>query len=330
MQQQAAVHLPDGPAAIAYYQGRYAHGYVNDWSTDKKRRIFEVVRSLDLPHTGSALDFGCGNGVLTDVIRQALPAAWEVHGTDISEIAIENARTRYPKCGFFLHDDCDLLSRKYDLLFTHHVLEHVHDLPQTLDEISAHLKNGGAILHVLPCGNEGSFEHRVCLLRKNGIDRQLGNRFFFEDEGHIRRLTTDQLRGLCRERGLVLTKEYYSGQYYGALHWISRSGPAFIRMFTDASSAVDASARRRLGLMRFGLLALWVCRLPCELFQRLSRQRRKGIRDYTLMALGLLPYAVAWPIDCCVRSRALGEWRQRQAERNGSEMYLVFRGDHDH
>jgi hypothetical protein len=62
-----------------------------------------------------------------------------------------------------------------------------------------------AMLHILPCGNEGSFEHNVCLLRKDGINPELEGRFFFEDEGHVRRLTTEQLSALCAKMGFVLT-----------------------------------------------------------------------------------------------------------------------------
>jgi SAM-dependent methyltransferase len=325
MQQQKTSQLYDKHMALAFYQERYAHGYMDDWSIEKKRRIFEVIRSFDLPDIGEVLDFGCGNGVFTDVIKQALPAGWKVYGTDISEIAIENAKKRYPECVFFVADDKEFVSKRFDFLFTHHVLEHVYNLPQVLDEINGRLKDESTILHILPCGNEGSFEHSFCLLRKDGINLQLENRYFFEDEGHVRRLTTEQLNNLSREKGFILTEEYYSNQYYGAIDWITQSGPSFIRMFTDVSSAVDEKAKSILTKMRYKLFCLWGARFPADLVERRLRQKNKTVRDYIVLILGVLLYAFTKPIDNYLKWKALNEWNNRKTERNGSEMYLFFK-----
>jgi SAM-dependent methyltransferase len=246
MKQQKTSQLYDKHTAIAFYQERYAHGYMDEWPIEKKRRIFEFIRSLDLPDRGEALDFGCGNGVGTDIIKQALPPGWKVYGTDVSEIAVENAKKRYPECVFFGADDRESTGKRFDFLFTHHVLEHVYNLPQVLKEIDDRMKDKSTILHILPCGNEGSFEHSICVLRKDGINLQLEHRFFFEDEGHVRRLTTEQLSTLCKEKGFILAKECYSNQYYGAIDWITQSGPSFIRTLTDMSSAVDEKAKNNL------------------------------------------------------------------------------------
>jgi len=138
------------------------------------KRSAESLRSsaiFDLPDVGEALDFGCGNGVFTDVIKRALPTGWKVYGTDISEIAIENVKKRYPECVFFVADDEEFISKRFDFLFTHHVLEHVYNLAQVLKKINDRLKDESTILHILPCGNEGSFEHSICLLRKDGINK---------------------------------------------------------------------------------------------------------------------------------------------------------------
>ena len=77
------------------------------------------------------------------------------------------------------------------------------------------MKPSSSFLHILPCGNEGSFEHTICLLKKDGINKEMGNRFFFEDPAHIRRLSTDELNTMVAKFGFNLTKDYYSNQYYG-------------------------------------------------------------------------------------------------------------------
>jgi len=325
MQHQKTSQLYDKHMAAAFYQERYAHGYMDDWPIEKKRRIFEVIHNFDLPDTGEALDFGCGNGVFTDVIKQALPAGWKIYGTDISEIAIENAKKRYPGYVFFMPDDREFISKRFDFLFTHHVLEHVYNLPQVLKEINDCLKDKSTMLHILPCGNEGSFEHSICLLRKDGINLQLENRFFFEDEGHVRRLTTEQLSKLCREKGFILAKEYYSNQYFGAIDWIIQSGLSFIRMVTNVSSAVDEKAKSKLTKIRYKLLFLWGSRYLATFFDSRLRKRGRTVRNYIALILGLPLYAFTKSLNNYLKVKVLNEWNKQKTERNGSEMYLFFK-----
>ncbi len=262
--------------------------------------------------------------MLTEVLRQALPQ-WKVYGTDVSTIAIENAKKRYPHCIFFVTGEERYAEKKYDLLFTHHALEHVHDLRQVLDEMVACLKPVAGMLHILPCGNEGSFEHHVCLLRKDGIDRDFEGRFFFEDEGHVRRLNTEQISELCMERGFVLAREYYRCQYYGGIEWITRGSVNFVWMFTDTSEAVNRAARRELRWLRYflGFTAIMRC-IPIK-FERKWSSRNKAIKDYIFLVVGLPVYiCFLKPIDVYWRSKAQDEWNRRKSTRNGSEMMLYF------
>src|SRR4030043_764330 len=58
---------------VDFYQKRYAQSYMDEWPIEKKKRVYQLIRDLGLPNVGKAIDFGCGNGVLTNVIKQALP-----------------------------------------------------------------------------------------------------------------------------------------------------------------------------------------------------------------------------------------------------------------
>jgi trans-aconitate methyltransferase len=324
MPSQNRIDLRDKVTAIEFYQDRYANGYIDEWPTERKQRIFEVIRSLALPEVGTALDFGCGNGVLTDVLRQALPSGWNVYGSDISKNAIANASERYPECTFLNAEDRRLTEQKFDFLFTHHVLEHVYDLPQILNEIDACLKDKASILHILPCGNAGSFEHSICLLHKDGINRNIENRFFFEEEGHIRRLDTAQLSALAAEKGFQLTQEYYSHQYHGSIDWITRSWPNFIQNFTNPASAVDSDAKRSLKKWRYQLFGLWMLRIPAVVVEQSLSKRKKNARNYILLVLGLPLYLLSKPMDNYLRRKAAEEWEQSKTDCKGSEMYLFF------
>jgi SAM-dependent methyltransferase len=317
--------LHDSATAIAFYDDRYERGYMDAWAREQKERIFEVVRGLELPPSGAALDFGCGNGVLTDVLRQALPAGWTVHGTDISETALANARRRYPHCTFVSAHDAAATSAAFDLVFTHHVLEHVHDLSAVLAQIDGMLKPNAAVLHALPCGNEGSFEHSVCRLRSDGIDPALERRFFFEDAGHLRRLDTATLTALYAGLGFTLVGESYTNHHDGAIDWITREGPGFVRRFTDPATAVDQNARRELLRLRLRLGLLCATRFPAAFVESRLRKSRRTPRDLLFLLLGLPLYPFTKPMDLVLKRRAAAEWRQRRTDRRGSEMFLFFR-----
>lgn len=317
--------LHDSVAAAAFYEERYARGYMDMWAREKMERIGEVVGELDLPGTGTALDFGCGNGVLTDVLRQALPPGWTVYGTDISAAALDNARRRYPACTFIDADRAAVDGLTFDLLFSHHVLEHVHDLDETLSQIDALLKPDSAVLHILPCGNAGSFEHSVCELRADGIDPALEQRYFFEEEGHLRRLDTATLESHYVGRGFTLAREFYANHHHGAIDWITREGPGFVRRFTDTSKAVDGTSQRELARIRRRILMLWAARFPASFVDSRLRQTRRSARDVLYIVLGLPFYLFTKPMDVLLKRRAAAEWRERRTDRQGSEMYLFFR-----
>ncbi len=324
MEREKTSRLRDRDASRAFYEDTYEHDAMASWSDTMKRRIRELVRSLGLPAAGAALDYGCGNGTLTEVLREALPPGWKVCGADISATAIGNAARRFPRCEFFATTDDRLPGGAFDFVFTHHVLEHVYDLEQSLDEIAGSMKAVSSMLHILPCGNEGSFEHGIAALRTDGIDRELHNRFFFEDEGHVRRVTTEELAALCAKRGFVLAGEHYANQRFGAVDWITGRDGAFIRMLTDASNASSGAARRRLARLRLGLLGLRALRRPVVVVERRARAKGRTPRDWLLM-IGAMPfYAIARPVDACVRRAAMREWELRKTDRGGSEMYLYF------
>jgi trans-aconitate methyltransferase len=120
METEKTARLHDLGESIDFYESRYEHGYMEEYPDDVKEKILAIIRDLRLPQEGRALDFGCGNGVLTDIIRQALPS-WSVFGTDLSRKALANASTRFPKCTFIERDDPSLKSNAFDFLFSNPV-----------------------------------------------------------------------------------------------------------------------------------------------------------------------------------------------------------------
>lgn len=312
--------LYDKDRAKEFYEDRYRGGYMEDWAKEKKQRIFALLKDLDLPETGEAIEFGCGNGVFTDIVRQALPK-WQIYGYDISKIAIANAAKRFDQCRFFFADSEELKNKKFDFLFSHHTLEHVYDIEKAIEEMSGYLKDRAFMLHILPCGNEGSFEYNFCRQVTDGIDEKMENRFYFEDFGHLRRMTSARLSALLGKFSFALKKSFFANQYYGALNWITKSSPKFVW-----KNIIFAKAKKGFG---FGLLkhkillgGLAFFRLPVVLMGYALNKDRAYL--YIFLPLLAVFYLLVKPLDYYLRQRAEQEWANKKTEQNGSEMYLFF------
>jgi SAM-dependent methyltransferase len=320
-------HPLDEHNVVQFYENRYKHGYMDEWPAHKKDRIRDVLRELPLPSQGDALDFGCGNGVLTDLICRALPSGWKVCGSDISSVAIENARSRFPACRFFTPGDSRFSRKTFDLIFTHHVLEHVINLGSTLEIMDRLLKDRAGMFHILPSGNAGSLEHRLATLRRDGINQDVENRFFYEEEGHVRRLTTEQLAKRLNAYDFQLTREYYVGQYHRAIEWITDQGEDFVRFVTDPSQAVDAPAALELTKLRRHLIRLHLMREQAREYRHRLTKQHKTWKNYAYLLLYAPTFTIASAVDRSCTQRSKREWAVRKGERNGSEMFLFFQRD---
>ncbi|RJR43903.1 MAG: class I SAM-dependent methyltransferase [Deltaproteobacteria bacterium] len=322
--------LHDKETSEHHYDEKYAHKagflsqeYMAEWKDEKKDRITDLIAKLSLPPKGEALDFGCGSGVLTEVIRKALPG-YQVYGTDLSQAALDKARERYPGCTFFHADDARYNKKKFDFLFTHHVLEHVYDLQEVAGEIAHYLKPAAVMLHILPCGNEGSLEYNLCLLREDGFNPQKGGVFFFEDDDHVRRIKTEDIRNLFLIHNCILVEDYYSNQYFGAIKWITESNPFKVLKMFNPLKGRDSRAKMQLIKLGSILTGLNLWRMPITLLNRLKQNQQRGLVSSLLYNGCLLLYPLSRLLDRYVRRLAAAEWRQGRKERNGSEMYLIY------
>ncbi|MDQ3047796.1 MAG: class I SAM-dependent methyltransferase [Bacteroidota bacterium] len=313
MKEDSYTNLFNKTSSIEFYNDRYTDGYMEDWPQKKKDRIINIIRALNLPSQGLALDYGCGNGVFTDVIKKALPE-WDVYGSDISKIAVENARTRFLQCKFFVADDVSMEKVKFDFIFSHHVLEHVYDIDQSTKEIADMAKNQAVIFHVLPCGNAGSLEHDLCSNRTDGINSQINNRFFYEDPGHLRRLTSEELAKKYELYGFWLATSYFANQYYGALDWITNYDADFIRYLTDTSKGKDQIKNNRITSLRRQLMLLYKAKSTMKFF--------KGKANVPFLSkLKLL--GANW-VAGYYQKKVDYEWEHQCHDPKGSEMYICL------
>ena len=253
------------------------------------------------------MDFGCGTGVWTKILKDCLPS-WEIWGTDLSETAVKKARIHCTDCSFFPLDEAYDFKEKFNFIFTHHVLEHVFNIYESISLINSlnSRREKSYMFHIFPCGNPDSYEYKLCSLIQNGIEKEYGNRFFFEDEGHVRRMTTQEITSIISSFGFNLTQDYYANQYHGAVRWITDAGLMFINSLCNVDQALHNEAKTELIRQRRKLLIL-------SLFGGSLSGRLQYVN---------LPSKVI--IQKYLLKKAINEWNASCTEKNGSEMYLLY------
>lgn len=89
------------------------------------------------------LDFGCGGGYLLANLN-----CRKKYGVDINEFARKEAI----KNGITVYSDIDEIpgSKKFDVIISHHTLEHLTNPFEALKNLRGHLRRGGRSVHIVP------------------------------------------------------------------------------------------------------------------------------------------------------------------------------------
>jgi len=310
------------------YDERYAGNYM-----DKDRYgiwIHEGVGCLSVRQTLSQipiqprriLDYGCGQGGWIQLLSMTFPDA-KIYGIDISDTAIVKARKRYPEHAFSTFDGAraPFPDESFDLIFSFHVLEHVHDIEGSIRDISRITQKGGYACIIFPCGNKNSLEEKaVCLMERGKVPSCDGRTVHFYEvpDGHLRRMTSEETISLFAKQGLKIVSECYSGQFFGAVDWLCRSTwPEYINRVFRGRRPIDYAAKVKLDIMRRTLLLLncIVSRKSLELLGRSSSAEK---------AAAYMVRSVARMTDRLILILALLEWLCLKRSRNGSVQFLVF------
>jgi SAM-dependent methyltransferase len=152
------------------------------------RHLREFVRALGSP--ASALDLGCGDGVLTaELAADSLTAA------DVSPIALARAGRRLPGATLVeLQPDAVLPfgDGEFDLVLCAETLEHVRDVQLLLSEARRVLRPGGRIAVTTPA--HGRLTGLAVMIR--GFEARFDPR-----SPHLRFFARSSLRRLLTELG---------------------------------------------------------------------------------------------------------------------------------
>jgi len=186
------------------------------------------------------------------------------------------------------------------------------------------MNKSASCLHILPCGNEGSFEYNICKYVKNGIEDKKEDKFFFEAYNHLRRLTTDRMDNLANKYNFKLIKEAYANQLYGSIDWISLSKPSFIFNMFNPERGINTGAKYKLVTLYVIIMMIKIARFPCNTIEK----KRLFLNRYWycfMAALLSLFYPFSKLINCALNAKTDAEWHNKRYQKCGSEMYLYYR-----
>lgn len=218
-------------------------------------RLEYALRDLASIH-GKVLEIGCGGGSMTRAIKRFLPHL-KVYGCDISEQAIEFARSRSGGVEFRMGDAYDLpfASGEMAAILMFDVLEHLAEPRLALAEIRRTLMPGGLFHLYVPCEGE--------LLSLPGVLIRLGWRGKEMFAGHIQQFTRSDLEELLRPQGFEVTEAVWSAHalyqladtlFFLWLGWRGKNIPSSVEVFLD--SANETLRTKAVRLAKCGLAEL--------------------------------------------------------------------------
>jgi SAM-dependent methyltransferase len=111
------------------------------------RRKVALITKLNSERKGSLLDYGCGTG---HFLAGAKNTGWQVTGLEPNDLARQDAATRVGQPIQEPGALATLPASSFDVITLWHVLEHVHTLNETLDQLLRVLKPGGKLLVAVP------------------------------------------------------------------------------------------------------------------------------------------------------------------------------------
>jgi ubiquinone/menaquinone biosynthesis C-methylase UbiE len=313
--------------AAEYYDERHERGWMDHWPDGKKARVIGLIQEFGLPPGAKVLEYGCGVGVFTEAMKRALPQL-EVHGCDISATGVRKASNRCPDIPFHLLGQSDLtaLRGQFDVIYTHHVLEHVTDLDQALDTIAQLLKPGGRVLHIVPCSNPGSLEQRISSLIDPDVDPN--GRFSSDDSSHLRRPSSSQLIAAMSPHGFGFERALYANQFWGGIEYLTAQYHWTLLEWLNPARGFSSIAKIRLFILAAWLLPLALLRQgPRYVLQGLAKRSStaKLLFFACLSPLAVVAYPFSIGVDKLVRALRDAEWRRGRQGSGGSEMYAMFR-----
>ena len=226
--------------ADGYFAGTGAIGYSDyaDQEREYRATFAEDLRSLSpyLAAGASALDVGCGFGWF---VHGALAAGYDAIGIDFSREAVERAAQILPGRVFHgaINDVAELRDRRFDLIFSSHVIEHIPEPHVFMADLVDRLNEGGVIALVTP-----NIE--------SALARISGRRWVsFKLPEHVSYYSPSTIRRLLETAGLEVVSVEPAYQYY-ALPFLMHRIRELIHPIGKLIPRIESSALLRNRMVR--------------------------------------------------------------------------------
>ena len=183
------------------YNKYNAFAYLNKkWHQVRIQKILRLIQQYKNSKEGAfkALDIGCGNGKVTEKIKDL---GIEGYGIDISSELLKKAEARGIKTEIGdAHKSLPYKCGYFDIVFAGEVIEHIMDPRQFVIEVNRILKPGG--LFILTTPNLAGFDNRIRLLFgrvPRCIEPLSGNHY-----QHVRPFTYRSLKEFLERGGFIV------------------------------------------------------------------------------------------------------------------------------
>ncbi len=296
----------------------------------ESNRLKDVLDSIPLP-VRYVLDHGCGQGSWIHLLQDKFPGA-KITGIDVSKNGIDLASKLFPTHTFLLFDGetAPLPGNYFDLIFSWQVLDAVWNLDKSLLDISRLLKKGGLLCISMPCANENSFIEKITRLVKEGKEESIDGykRFFCSYPGRVRSLRSEETIELFSRYSLKIYKEFYSGQFWGAIDYVSKSSYSYLKELFDYKKSVDTNAKIKLCLLRIVFVPLF-CVVKLSNVRNIVilnkiKESRNLINKISFSALFILK-PISLIFGSILSLFSIIEWRLCNQKKHGSAQFLIFK-----
>lgn len=144
------------------------------------------VKKLD---QGKLLDFGCGNGWLLENLRDL---GWQVQGFDFDQKAIDYCKTN--NLDVSLVNWPGIPAGSLDVITINHVIEHVHDFDDLIENCKQKLKPGGQLVIATPNTDNWLFK------------KYQSNWMQLDPPRHLHLFNTQNLQDVLKKHGFQIKK----------------------------------------------------------------------------------------------------------------------------
>ena len=183
-----------------------------DYWIKMQERIIESI--LKFKKSGTLLDIGCGMGFLPEVARRK---GFKAKGIDLNPHAVARGKNMFPELDITCSNLDTIENNSFDIIVLNHVIEHVVDPSQFLNEVRKKLSKGGILVLGVPNLKGGIPRFLRVLNHFPGIPGSNWLWYGYQLEQHIWHLTPRLMRSMLeKNQWEIFSLSSDLNMYYGA------------------------------------------------------------------------------------------------------------------